>query len=112
MTPYTLAKEMAEAGYPQRHINPCTECSKPDCLINIEEAKKGPYKPGLEEVIEALGNPVKGTGFLMVRYTGYSDVWEAEARVASEFVMHYKAKGPTPLIAVCNLWLQINRKDK
>lgn len=91
MIPYTLAKEMKENGYPMRRT---CECVQDICVHQ--------NYPTLEEVIEALGERF----YKLERHS--LDLFEAYSRGGS---ITYRCDGPTPLIAACNLWLVINRKQ-
>lgn len=115
MIPYTLAKEMKEAGYPQKigelgHW--CTDCNDlpgMECIdVHTVEYLKFPT---LEEVIN-----VSGDRFLMLKsfyLTESSKIYEAIGGKSGskDHAELISTTGPTPLIAACNLYLAINKSN-
>lgn len=96
MIPYTLAKEMKEAGYPQKGNGNRIQVDGDTEMVYDGSA----YVPLLEEVIEALGENVSSIQKVMGTKRWY----------ASTYGRFETCEGPTPLIAACNLWLVVNRK--
>jgi hypothetical protein len=96
---YELAKELKDAGFPQKEGKYATSWEPPDSA----------YLPTLEELIEACGER-----FNVLRsvhnHQGNIIEWVASAesgfdRKAEKLVVH-----PTPTEAVARLWLALNKK--
>lgn len=93
---YALAKELADAGFPQKYPWICG-CDGPiSCLDHM--VIRDPRIPSLEELVEAcgkdLGNLNQGSG----------EGWYCADR--SETVSFH---GSTPTEAVAHLWLALNK---
>lgn len=96
---YELAKELKEAGFPQR----C--CSFIDCRHGMDKGIECVYKPHLSELIEACGRDFGG----LYRSRVPEPTWEASGYERDDF--HFLAD--TPEEAVAYLWFALNaNKDK
>lgn len=99
MIPYTLALQMKEAGFPQKgrdYLCP-SSCLWPSMWHKTHTV----YKPTLEEVIEACGDDL----FSIQREEdddGYIGWFASQGT-------RFFSRGPTPLEAVCRLWLALNK---
>jgi len=107
---YELALKLKEAGYPQNHkwVN---ECKTFGCWLKDGIGRKEDiHSPSLEELIEALP---KGEDFALF---SIGDKWRADFKSPNNMVMlgevegEYRAVGSTPLEAVANLWLKLNKR--
>lgn len=92
MIDYTLAKRLKEAGFPQKNLDKSPFGS----VLRDEEVVANPT---LSELIEACGD-----GFVVLerKLTG---LWFAQGK-------GWYANGSTPDIAVANLYLALNEKEK
>lgn len=118
---YEQALKLKNAGFPQDNLS-----ERKDSWVDKWESKERikldddfVYIPTLEELIEACGKPFKR----LVKKGGTKRhpevVWHAQAQGVSlegSFGMtrtkDFHASGPTPLIAVANLYLALNDKKK
>lgn len=97
---YELAKQLKEAGFPQRIGN----WSKKLIAQNIEPA----YKPKLEELIKACGED-----FMLTNECGQWEAWSGSLLSMvrlGESGAKYQCSGKTPREAVARLWLEINEQ--
>jgi hypothetical protein len=96
---YELAKQLKEAGFPQREVRfKGTEAIR-DML--------GPDEPTLDELIEACGKELKGKENF--RFTlRYETTWVASYTWYEEDEL--SCEGSTPEEAVTKLWLALNKK--
>lgn len=101
MLTYGKAKELKDAGFPQKYINIYDQtCSDPKhgTLAHMGVCC-GLYEPTLSELIEACGD-----AFLQL-YRVCDGVWGASAGG-----LDGPEKGNTSKEAVANLWLALNKK--
>lgn len=99
--PYGLAKELKDAGFPQRKTRNVYD--ETGALFYIPDKNVEGYTdcPTLEELIEACVDKTRKLGGFLLAGHGQGD-WNATAygRIG---------EGPTPLIAVAKLWLALNK---
>lgn len=104
MLDYKKAKELKDVGFPQcsprkAYCLDCEKWKKIECFENRHHTVFI-YSPLLEEVIEELVKNYKG--FELFEET---DSWKA----AINYPYLEFARGKTPLEAVCNLYIKLNK---
>ena len=100
MISYELAKKLKDAGFP---LTPCNlgengSCESRTCSESFSKHIHECWcDPTLEEAIEACGD-----GYFRLEHNQIG--WQAN--IALDGVSSF---GKTPLEAVCNLWLELNK---
>ena len=100
---YKLAKELKEAGFPQRqHVNGrvATECGE------IVKAGNFAYATTLEELIEACGK----VRFVSLESCIPNELCSWRATGLNNEPNEIATTGDTPVEAVARLWLALNKK--
>lgn len=122
MISYELAKKMKDAGFPQEHSD---TYALPDGrflggdTIELYEMEVACKVPCLEEVIEACGEgagkqynagikDIEVVGLLSNQALKKEYRWMAYTGLCCH-ATDVSAYGETPLEAVCNLWLELNK---
>jgi len=99
MISYELAKQLKDAGFPQKNSNEYT-------LWIIDEGKEACQLPTLSELIEACGENFR----TIILHTQYRKKllkpWEAVPN--KKLIQAKSASGVTPEEAVAKLWLSLN----
>lgn len=100
---YELAKQLKDAGFPLK----CSEYNREDFVfgVAIKDGQQIMY-PLLGELIEACGDVQDFT--LYRRFNG-ENYWIACWISRDSGITQIRSEGSTPLEAVANLWLAINR---
>ena len=94
---YELAKQLKDAGFPQRSIENCNDPY--ECCIHVGDEDIATC-PTLSELIEACGK-----GFSELHR--FSDFWKAWGYKNGLLEI---IEGQTPEEAVAKLWLELNEK--
>jgi len=105
---YNQAVALKEAGFPQKNINPCEECSNANCPINTYENHKGVYIPTLEELIEECGSD-----FMLTNECGKWEAWSGNEHKyvrMGEGGAEFECEGSTAIEALFNLYLALHKK--
>lgn len=107
MISYELAKKLKDTGFPQDYHD-CIGDSKGLCACNDERIIRDVTIPTLEELIKACGG-----NFHALIHTVDGGIncdkefWSAgETSLAKDW-----HNGETPIEAVANLWLELNKKQ-
>lgn len=105
---YKLAKQLKDAGFPQGVICPHGEDTMCPCQEEFEAGKQTEaYPPTLEEVIEELGDKVWNNHILTL-YCGKWMIGVRKKELALE-IDSWIVDGKTPLEAVSNLYIKLNK---
>lgn len=97
---YELAKELKDAGFPQRNTRICNLIEDEIHVVETEF-----YFPTLSELIEACGENF-GVLVQMLRPETHWLACDNEREFAK-----FQVRGNLPEEAVARLWLELNRKD-
>lgn len=99
---YQLAKELKNAGFPQKEHNGFS-----GIIPVMNGAEKTSYYPSLSELIEACG----GKNFGLCRNNARTEekAWGAFDHCIYELAENF-GDGSTPSEAVARLWLALNKK--
>lgn len=106
---YTLAKELKDAGFPQKGTGDTLIYKSQNVGLSTSIHDKSVYQPTLSELIEAFG-----TGFEGLRYSSgiHSDRREGTLKWWASAYYHgdiFEEDGKTPEEAVARLWLALNK---
>lgn len=99
---YELAKKLKDAGFPQTGLSQCTHDIHggiKDCQCQVEDFA---FIPSLESLVEACGEKLGEMESVTVQFYPKKQVAYAYIKI------NEASSGPTPLIAVANLWLKLN----
>ena len=108
MISYELAKQLKQAGFPQRGANFDSRglrrfIQDPYREVGMPKDTDFVYVPLLSELIEACGNDWRGFEALTKEHSQEGDSW-----VASAFHITAHGRGSTPEEAVARLWLTLH----
>lgn len=103
MIPYELAKQLKDAGFPQKGKGETLTTVPPGQPANEDYEV---YCPTLSELIEACGDRF---GSLVRHANGNWRASEA-SHTDTHFILKKFADATTPDVAVALLWLELNKK--